>query len=33
LALRRLTRVLGTDFRAHGPSAEDDLALLGAHGR
>ena len=27
--LRRLTRVLGADFRAHDPAAEDDLAFLG----
>src|SRR6516165_2755312 len=30
--LRQLTRVLGADFRAHDPAAEDDLALLRAHG-
>src|SRR6516225_4908835 len=30
--LRQLNRVLGADFRAHHPAAEDDLAFLGAHG-
>jgi hypothetical protein len=30
--LRQLKRLLGADFRAHDPAAEDDLAFLGAHG-